>query len=308
MASRTDGTGGLGAGDTPVKPSRFEYFAPESLAEAVALRDAHPGAAVLAGGQSLLPIMNFRLGRPEQVIDLRKASELAFVRVQNDVVEVGAMTRQRDLERDEGAARANPLIAESLRLVAHAVIRNRGTVGGSIAHADPAAELPALLSCLDGSVEVAGVRGRRRISAGELFVFHLTTSLEPNEVITSVSFPALEPSWGWSFLEVTRRHGDFALAGVCAALKLDGDRCVGQVRLAACGIGTTPVRLSTAEEALLSRPLTEKALREAGRAAAGYVTAGDETQASTAYRRQLVEALVRRSLLRAAARLERRTS
>ena len=291
-----------------MKPARFEYFAPANLSQAVALRDAHPGAAVLAGGQSLLPIMNFRLGRPEQVIDLGKASEFAYVRVAGGSVEVGAMTRQRDLERDEAANRANPLVAETLRLVAHAVIRNRGTVGGSIAHADPAAELPTLLTCLGGSVEVAGTKGRRRIGATELFVFHLTTSIEPNEVLVSVSFPALDPSWGWSFLEVTRRHGDFALAGVCAALSLDGERRVEHVRLAACGISSTPVRLAAAEEALVSRRLSDEVLREAGRAASGYVTAGDETQASTAYRRQLVQELTRRTLSRAGASAEGRMS
>lgn len=285
-----------------MKPACFEYFAPSSVAEAVALRDRHPGAAVLAGGQSLLSIMNFRLGQPEQVVDLGKVKELAYVEVSDDAIVVGAMTRQRDLERNQGVLRVNPLLAETLRLVAHPVIRNRGTVGGSIAHADPAAELPTLLTCLDGSVKAAGPGGVREIAAADLFLFHLTTSIEPNEVLVSVTFPVLEPAAGWSFLEVSRRHGDFALAGVCAVVELGLSRRVARVRLAACGIATTPCRLSAAEESLNGQLLTEETMRRAARAAAGHVTTGDGTQASTGYRKRLVEELVCRSLRKAAGR------
>ena len=288
-----------------MKPAKFEYFSPVSIDDAVAVRTAHPGAAILAGGQSLLPIMNFRLGHPEHVIDIGKVRELAYVRSSPDEVVVGSMTRQRDLERDASALRANPLIRETLLLVAHPVVRNRGTVGGSIAHADPAAELPTLLACLGGTAEVAGPRGRRTIAASDLFVFHLTTSIEPAEVLVSVSFPVLGASWGWSFVEVSRRHGDFALAGVCCALQLDEARHVRAVRMAACGISSTPLRLTAAEEVLVSRDVSEGSVREAGRAAANYVTAQDETQASTAYRKQLLGELVGRAVRSAANRAGR---
>ncbi|MGH8989621.1 MAG: FAD binding domain-containing protein [Acidimicrobiales bacterium] len=286
-----------------MKPACFEYFAPNTLAEAVALRDRYPGAAVLAGGQSLLPIMNFRLGQPDQVIDLGKVSELAYVDITDGAVVVGAMARQRELERNSDALRVNPLLGDTLRLVAHPVIRNRGTVGGSIAHADPAAELPTLLTCLDGSVQVAGPEGNREIAAAELFLFHLTTSIEANEVLASVRFPVLEPTSGWSFLEVTRRHGDFALAGVCAVVKLDASQRVERVRLAACGIATTPCKLTLAEDAILGNPPTEEAMRQAGKAATGHVTTGSDTQASVGYRRRLVEELVFRSLRQAVDRI-----
>lgn len=279
-----------------MKPAKFEYFSPVSVDDAVAMRTAHPGAAILAGGQSLLPIMNFRLGHPEHVIDIGKVGELAYVRSSPEEVVVGSMTRQRDLERDASALRANPLIRETLLLVAHPVVRNRGTVGGSIAHADPAAELPTLLACLGGTVEVAGPRGRRTISAADLFMFHLTTSIEPEEVLVSVSFPVLGSSWGWSFVEVSRRHGDFAVAGVCCALQFDEARHVQAVQMSACGISSTPLRLTAAEEALVSRDLSEGVIREAGRAAATYVTVRDETQASTAYRKQLTGELVGRAV------------
>lgn len=289
-----------------MKPACFQYFAPSSLEEAVALRASHPGGSLLAGGQSLVPIMNFRLARPDCLIDLGGLRELAYVHTSSEEVVVGAMTRQRELERDAAACHANPLIRETLQLVAHAVIRNRGTIGGSIAHADPAAELPALLTCLDGTAEVVGPEGRRRIPASSLFTFHLTTSIELDEILISASFPALPSSAGWAFSEVSRRHGDFALAGVCCVLQLDGNRGVEAVRLAACGISSIPQRLVAAEEVLAGSELNEAAVREAGMAASAYVTAQDETQASTAYRQGLVETLVRRAVSRAADRAKER--
>lgn len=287
-----------------MKPPLFEYFAPESVEEAVALRARHPASSVLAGGQSLIPALNFRLAAPDAVIDLRRIDELARIEVRDGEVRVGAMTRQRDFELHDGAYDANPLIRETLRLVAHAVVRNRGTVGGSMAHADPAAELPALLRCLDGSVTVRGRVGERVISARDLFLFHLTTSLGPDEILTEVRLPALGPRTGWSFQEVARRHGDYALAGVCCTVTVsDRGRCT-HASLAACGVAATPVRLEESERVLIDSSLEDDAVGEAARLSRDAVTAADDVQASVEFRRDLLRTLVRRSVGTAMRRIQ----
>ena len=288
-----------------MKPALFSYSAPQSVEEALEVLASDEMARPLAGGQSLIPTMNFRIAAPSALVDLRGIGALNGRAVEGDVIRVGAMTRQRDLERDGAVQRANPLIAEVLGNVAHIVIRNRGTVGGSIAHADAAAELPCMLLATGGSVVARRAGGERTIAADDLFLFHMTTSLEAGELLTEVRIPALPPRTGYAFQEVARRHGDYALAGVCALVTLKDGVC-SSVRLAACGIASKPTRLAESEAALLGAPPEGEALGRASDAARDYATAADDRQASADYRRDLVSALVRRTVTKAADRARER--
>lgn len=287
-----------------MKPGRFEYHRPASVAEAVELKASYDGeAAILAGGQSLVPMLNFRLARPRAVVDINGIGELAGVEVGDGVVRVRAMTRQRALERHAPAIAACPVLGPALARVAHQVVRNRGTVGGSIAHADAAAELPAALLAVDGRVRVRGQGGERVIDVGDLLEFHMSTTLEPGEVLVEVEFPALPARTGAACLEVARRHGDYALAGVCAALTVDDDGRVAGARLACFGVAPTAVRATAAEELLDGETAGAAAFAAAGRAAREVVDAVDEEQASLAYRTRLVEVLTRRALTEAHAQV-----
>ena len=288
-----------------MKPPLFDYVAPQSVAEAVEALASDETARPLAGGQSLIPTMNFRIAAPSLLVDLRRIGALRGHAVEGDVIRVGAMARQRDLERDEAVRQSNPLIAEVLGNVAHIVIRNRGTVGGSIAHADAAAELPCMLVATGGSVVAHRVGGERTIAAEDFFLFHMTTALGADELLSEVRIPALPPRTGYAFQEVARRHGDYALAGVCALVTLRDGVC-SAVRLAACGVASKPARLAEAEAALLGAPPEGDALVKAAEAARDSVTAGDDRQASLDYRRDLVSALVRRTVKKATERARER--
>jgi aerobic carbon-monoxide dehydrogenase medium subunit len=280
-----------------VKPGRFDYHRPPTVAEAAELKASYEGeASVLAGGQSLIPMLNFRLARPQAIVDLNGIEGLAGIDVGDGSVRVRAMTRQRDLEQHEGAIRACPLLGKALAHVAHQVVRNRGTVGGSIAHADAAAELPAVLSAVDGRVRVQGVQRERWIDASDLYEFHLSTSLEEDEILVEAEFPRLPPRSGTEVLEVSRRHGDYALAGVCAALTVDPTGRVADARLAYFGVAPTTVRAQEAERALIGEDATDEVLDAAASRARQVVEAVDEEQASVAYRRRLVEVLTARAL------------
>ena len=288
-----------------MKPALFAYAAPQSVEEALELLASDEMARPLAGGQSLIPTMNFRIAAPSALVDLRRIGALNGHAVEGDVIRVGAMTRQRDLERDSEVRRANPLIAEVLGNVAHIVIRNRGTVGGSIAHADAAAELPCMLVATGGAVVARSVGSERTIAADDFFLFHMTTALKAGELLTEVRIPALPPRTGYAFQEVARRHGDYALAGVCALVTLKDGSCTA-VRLAACGVASKPTRLAEAEAALLGTPPEGEALARAAEAARDYATAADDRQASADYRKDLASALVRRTVAKAAERARER--
>ena len=285
-----------------MKPAAFAYVRAESIAEAVALRGEHGyDSAILAGGQSLIPIMNFRLARPGVVIDIGATSDSREVVERDGGVAVAPMTRQRDLEVSEAAHRANPLIRETLELVAHAVVRNRGTVCGSIAHADAAAEQPALFATIDGVATATSPRGSRQITGADLFSFHLTSTLEEDELITDVWFPALAADEGYAFVEFARRHGDYALAGVCATMRLDGDK-VASVRVGCSGVAPRPSR-STAAEQLVGQSADPAAFAGVAAAIADEVVeASDDIAASADYRKHLVRELAADALARAAAR------
>ena len=285
-----------------MKPPQFEYLAPDSLDAALAARAQYESTAILAGGQSLVPTLNFRLGAPDAIIDIGRIGGLSDLDVVNGRIKVGAMVRQRTVELDDRIHEANPLLREALEHVAHIPIRNRGTVVGSLAHADAAAELPSVLLATGGEVDVAGKRGTRTIAAGDLFRFHLTTTLEADEIITAAYFPILTPGSGWAFDEITRRRGDYAVAAVGAIVSLAPDGTCSGARLAACGIGSRAVRLSSAEDLLIGSRLDPDALASAGEAATDYVEAADDTQASSAYRADVLAVLVTRTVARASAR------
>ena len=288
-----------------MKPAPFEFVGARTVDEAVQARAESDYNVVLAGGQSLIPAMNFRLVQPEVVIDLSRVSELRGLQVGDTSIRVGAMVTQRQAELDAGVAAANPLLTETLGHVAHSVIRSRGTVVGSIAHADAAAELPALLTALDGDVTAVSIRGSRSIPAGELFDFHLTTTLAEDEIITEVRIPTLRAGDGYAFEEFARRHGDFAQAGVCVVLGFNNGTC-DRAAISGCGIASRPVRLTEAENALVGGTVGTDDIARAQEAARDYVTAEDDMTTTRAYRRHLLAGLVGRAVGTATARAKGR--
>ena len=285
-----------------MKPALFDYIAPETVADAIAALAADESARPLAGGQSLIPTMNFRLSTPTRLVDLRRIEALRGITIADGAIRIGAMTRHRELELHRGANEALPLIGEVMANVAHITIRNRGTVGGSIAHADSAAELPCLLVASGGMVSVSGPNGTRRVDAEDLFKFHMTTSLDQADVLTDVRIPVLPPATGYAFEEFARRRGDYALAGVCTLITLDGKGVCTEARIAGCGIAARPVRLTATEDALRGKAIDETVLNAAGEAAKDYATVPGDIHASEAYRKDLLAALVRRTVKRAVGR------
>ena len=287
-----------------MKPAPFEYFDPTTVDQAVALLREHD-AKLLAGGQSLVPLLNMRLARPAVIVDLNRVDSLDYIRRMNGHLAIGAMTRQRTIERSELVASAQPLLQAATRMIAHPQIRNRGTIGGSIAHADPAAEYPAVALALDAELVAVGPNGERAIRAEDLFVTYLTTALDPVEVLTEVRVPVLPERTGWSFQEMSRRHGDFALAGVAATLTL-GSRgeCAG-ARVALFGVAPTPVRARLVEEALAGEAPTDALFeRAAQRASDGLDEVLSDVHATAEFRRHLAQVLTRRALTEAAARAQ----
>jgi len=287
-----------------MKPARFEYFAPDGVLEAVSVLAQHAGEAkVIAGGQSLVPLLNMRLARPAALVDLNRIPELDYIREGAAGLSIGAMTRQRTVERSEPVRHRLPVLHEAVRNIAHPQIRNRGTVGGSLAHVDPSAELPAVALLLEARLTVVGPRAQRVLAADEFFLSFLTTSLEPDEVLTEVYLPALPPGAGWSFIEFTRRHGDFALAGATAVIALDSSGACNHARLAIFGVGARPLRSPGAEQMLTGeRPVP--ALLEAAASAASQEIQDPigDIHASPEFRRHLARTLTVRALAQAVER------
>lgn len=274
-----------------------EYRRAHDSQEATALL-AYAGedAKILAGGQSLVPLMSFRLARPSVLIDLNPAQDMAYVREQNGHLAIGAMTRQRTLERDDLVRRLMPLLPAVLSHVGHVTNRNRGTIGGSIAHADPGAELPTLLMALGGEVVVKSQTGTRTLTAAELFIGPLMTSLAFDEVITEVRLPKLPDNTGIGVEELARRHGDFAIAAAVVAVHLDPTGRLDLVRIGVGGVGSTPLRLLDAEGQLAGATGTAAELAAAAEAAWNAVDPMDDVHASSSYRKDMVRVLVRRAL------------
>jgi CO/xanthine dehydrogenase FAD-binding subunit len=287
-----------------VKPAPFEYHRPDSTDEALALLAEHGyDAKLLAGGQSLVPAMNFRLAQPAVLIDLNRIRPLDYVAQADGALRIGAMTRQSTLERSPLVAADAPLIAEALPHVAHAQIRNRGTVGGSIAHADPAGEMGAVMLALGARFYLRGPDGMRDVAASEFYTGLFGTAMEADEMLTEVEVPALAAGTGWAFDEIARRHGDYALAGLAAWVQMDGDGRCTAARVALLGVGDAPLLAHEAAAALVGHAPSEDALRAAADAASQRdVDPPGDIHASPAYRRQLTHVLVRRVLPRAFAR------
>ena len=285
-----------------MKPARFDYHAPGSLEEAVDLLARYGGdAKVLAGGQSLMPMLNFRLARPAALVDVNRIAALAYVREDDGTLALGAMTRQRTIEFSPVIARRLPLLVEATRWVGHLPIRSRGTIGGSLAHADPSAEYPAVLTALDGEVIAQGPRGRRRLKPSELFETYLTTTLAPEEILVEVRLPATPPGAGHAFEEFARRHGDFAIVGIAALIVRDGPRCV-SARLATAGAGPVPVRLRAAEDILEREGLGEAAIEAAVARVVALVELDSDVHALADYRWHLTRVLTARAVRRAVER------
>ena len=284
-----------------MKPAPFAYHRPESVDGALALLAEHGyDAKLLAGGQSLVPAMNFRLAAPAVLIDLNRIPGLAAIDDAEGGVRMGAMVRQRAAERSALLAERTPLIAETLPYVAHAQIRNRGTMGGSIAHADPAAELPAVMLALGARFQLRGPGGTRTVAAEDFFTGLFGTALEPEEMLVQIEVPAAAPGTGFAFDEISRRHGDFALAGVAASVRVDAEGRCTAARIALLSVGDGPVLAAGAAAALDGQTPDDEAIRAAANAAAQQdIDPPGDIHASPAYRRQLAEVLVRRVLPRA---------
>jgi carbon-monoxide dehydrogenase medium subunit len=286
-----------------VKPPPFEYHRPESLEETLSVfAEIGEEARVLAGGQSLMPMLALRLAQPAHLVDLNRVDELAQISAANGGLRVGAMVRQRTAERSTEIAKRCPLLGEALSFVGHVPIRNRGTVGGSVAHADPAAELPAVMRVLDAELVARSARGERTIPAAEFFRSHFTTALESDEVLVEIRIPPWPAGAGWAFEEVSRRHGDFAMAGAAAMVRVNGDGTLAEARLAFSGVGPTPVRATGAEAGLAGAAPSDDMLRAAGEEAAAGLEPPEDLHGTTAYRRHLVKLLTRRAVAAAVAR------
>jgi aerobic carbon-monoxide dehydrogenase medium subunit len=281
-----------------VKPPPFRYADPATLEEALDLLARHgPDAKVLAGGQSLMPLLNFRLARPAHVIDVNRLDALAAIAPAADGgLRLGALARQRALERSALVRDRCPLLAQALAFVGHPQIRARGTLGGSLAHADPAAELPATMIALEARLTLRRAGGERTVAAEDFWVGLLTTALGHDELLTEIALPPWPARTGSGVREVAKRHGDFALGGVAATLTLDAQGRVARARLVGFGVGPVPMRLADAERSLVGGAPTPTAFAEAGRLASAAVDPADDIHASAAYRTRLAGVLTMRAL------------
>ena len=278
----------------------FEYACPATIAEAVSLLASYPGEAkVIAGGQSLMPMMAFRLASPSLLVDLRKLKGLDRIEIGKDGIHLGAIVRWRDILDSAVLRKAHPLLVAAIGHVAHYQIRNRGTVGGSLAHADPAAEMPGIAVTCDGLIFITGKAGSRVLRAHDFLLGALTTALQPDELITAIRLPLWPAARRWGFEEFARRRGDFALAAVAVFYDEDGLGRSKDVHIGVIGAANRPLRMKEAEALLNGRALTEALIVEAGRIVSAAVDPPDDIHASAAYRRALAGTLTERALLRA---------
>jgi carbon-monoxide dehydrogenase medium subunit len=285
-----------------MKAIAFEYHAPRSRSEALALLAEQPDAKVLAGGQSLMPMMNFRIAQPSHLIDINDVADLAAIRADGAEFAIGAMTRQRDLLHSEQLREAVPLMVEALTHVGHLQTRNRGTIGGSLCHADPAAELPTVCTALDARLTVESSDGTREIAMADWALGYLVTSLEPHEMLTGIRLHTWPRGHGWAFTEFARRHGDFAIVSVAVLLAPGAGGRIARASIALGGCGDAPIRLHAAETLLEGQVGCEDLFHQAARCAID-LEAGSDAYVSAEYRRHLAQVLVRRGLLTAHARM-----
>jgi CO/xanthine dehydrogenase FAD-binding subunit len=282
-----------------MKPAAFDYVAPNSLEAAVeALAATNGDGKVMAGGQSLMPLLNFRMTRPSVVIDLMRIPGMSFIERRGEVIAIGALTRHADLEFSELIAARLPVMAAAMPHVAHLAIRNRGTIGGSLSHADPAAELPMLAVFYEATIRVQGPSGRREIPAEEFFVSALSNCLEPEEIVFEIDFPVLTSHTGWAFEEVARRFGDFALACIAVSIGLLDGR-IADARVAVMGVADTPLRLREAEEALRGERGGPESAAQFAEVVRACLSPADDIHVSADYRKNLIGALAEKALLKA---------
>lgn len=278
-----------------MKPAKFDYVSPSTVEAAVEALVASKGEGkVLAGGQSLLPLLNFRMARPAVLVDLNRIKGLSYIEDRGNRIAIGALTRHRELEHSPLIASKLPVISGAMRHVAHLAIRNRGTIGGSLSHADPAAELPMLAAFYEAEISVQGPAGRRTIAPGEFFVDALTNCLEPEEIVVEIEFPILKQD-GWAFEEVARRFGDFALASIAVSV-LRGPSGLEAARVAVMGVADTPKRLREAEDALVAMELDDRTPDRFSEIVISQVSPNDDLHASADYRRHLLTQLAKRAL------------
>jgi aerobic carbon-monoxide dehydrogenase medium subunit len=284
-----------------MKPPPFSYHDPKTVAEAIGLLSTLENAKLLAGGQSLMPMLNFRYVQPDHIIDLNRVEGLSYIRETADGMEVGAMTRQRDLEFSELVERRFPLMHEAVRSIGHRQTRNRGTVGGSLCHLDPSAELVSCAMTLDAVAVVEGPAGRREIAFRDFPAGYLTPAIEPDEMLTAVRFSAWPAGHGYAFEEFARRHGDFAIVSAAVLLQVDGASRITRAAITLGGMGTAPVRASELEAALTGHAPDTEFLRNACEICRGF-EALDDVHAPASYRQHLATVMSRRALEKAYSR------
>jgi carbon-monoxide dehydrogenase medium subunit len=281
-----------------MKPTAFDYYAPESLQEVFELKAKYgEEAKPLAGGQSLIPTMNFRVSQPSILVDLNGVDELRFIKEDAGELRIGAMTTQTGVEQSELVSKLQPMISETIPYIAHPQIRNRGTFGGSLAHADPASELPTIALALNAKFRAVGSKGERWVDAQDFLITMFTVDLQPDEILTEIAFPAFPKNTGWSFQEVSRRHGDYAMAGVAAVVTLDGAGKCEQARLVYLNVGDKAIDAIKAASTLQGEEITEESMSAAAE------IAGDEeidpfgsVHATPEYQRHLSKVLTKRVL------------
>jgi carbon-monoxide dehydrogenase medium subunit len=288
-----------------MKPAPFNLLRTRSVDEALGLLQAHgDDAKVLAGGQSLVPLMNFRLAQPRNLIDLNGIRGLDQIRFHEQTLSLGAMLRQRDVERSAAVAERLPILREAIEQVAHPAIRNRGTVGGSLVHADPSAELPLLAIALDATFHLRSARASRSVAAKDFYQGYLVTDIAADELLVEIDFSLPPPNCGWCCTEIARRHGDFAIVAVAVLLDCAKDQSINFARVAIGGVGPAPLRVAESEEMLSGKRPEAEVFRRAADAAAQSVEPPADIHASSGYRRQLTGVLVRRALEVAASRIK----
>ena len=284
-----------------MKPAPFEYYAPDSSEKALDLMNQHTGEAkILAGGQSLVPAMNFRVVQPGMLIDLNRVGELGFIREEGETVRIGAMTRERHLEFDSSIAKWTPLLTEAASFIAHPQIRNRGTIGGSIVNADPAAELPVLMLALNARLKARNVSGERWIDAQDFFAGMFTTALKPDEILVEIELPFMSPRTGWSFMEVAPRAGDYALMGVAALVTLDENGKCNLAKLVYLNAGDGPVDAQEAARLLEGEKINDKLIEStAGLASEKEISPFGNIHTSPEFQRHLANVLTKKALKQA---------
>jgi carbon-monoxide dehydrogenase medium subunit len=288
-----------------MKPAPFEYHVPDSLEQALELKSQKADdAKMLAGGQSLVPAMNFRVVQPSVLIDLNRVHELSFIRKEGETIRIGAMTRERQLELDVSIAKHIPLLTEATPFIAHPQIRNRGTIGGSIVNADPAAELPVLMLALNARLKAKNISGERWVDAQDFFAGMFTTALTPDEILVEIELPFMSSNTGWSFMEVAPRAGDYALMGVAALVTLEGEKCK-QAKLVYLNAGDGPVDAKEAAQMLQGETLNDALIKSAAvLASEKEINPFGNVHTSPEFQRHLANVLTKKALRQATQRAE----